>query len=181
MLLLVNVQNGFMEKCDSKKLRCIVDAAELMHPARVIRWSNPPVEALGKKIDASTNSEYALAVYPEINKLSLPTSSITGLDKLPREFYQEIKSDEEIFLAGCNVDSWIVKIALEMWNVSRKRPKIITDAWFSVGPAGMHGDALAEVTRHFGASTLVPWEPMREELIKARAALAAALSGDKKT
>lgn len=175
MLLLVNVQNVFLEKCESKRLRVMVEAAELIKPGRVIAWSSPPAEAMGKKIDKETRSEYDTAVYPEIGKLSLPTSTITGVDKLPREFYQEIKKEDEVFLLGCNTQGWLVKIALEMWNVARIRPKFIIEGWFSIGAPGVHGDAMNELTRQFGSGAFHPWESIKEPILKQRAELAAAM------
>jgi hypothetical protein len=180
MLFIVNCQNGFLEKCDSTRLRAIVEAAELLQPSRVIVWSTPPVEALGKKIGEDTRLEYDLALYPEIAQLNLPTSHITGLDKLPKEFYQEIQTGSDVLICGCNVQGWIVKIALEMWNVARIRPGVIREAWFTIGPKGSHSDAMTELVRHFGAGTLRDWPKIRAPLVRARAGLVAAMQASKK-
>ena len=179
MLFIVNCLNIFMEKCDSRRLRVIVEAAQLVRPSRLIVWSNPTQESIGKK-EIEKMKESDLFVYPEIARLNLPISHITSLDKLPREFYEETSRAKEVFLIGCNVEGWLVKIAIEMWNVYRIRPSIIIDGWFTIGNRGAHGNALNELTRHFGASCFKDWEVMRAPILKMRKELADSLLASEK-
>ncbi len=72
MLLVVNCQNGFMERCQSGTLRNIVEIADLMDDDGVwfLTWKNPPTEAFYKKIDwTQTTPDYEYALYPELANL----------------------------------------------------------------------------------------------------------------
>jgi hypothetical protein len=171
MLLVVNCQNGYLEKCQSSTLRNIVEAADLMDDVWMLTWRNPPTESFFKKVDLQqTKPDYEMALYPELALLPARRHSMASPTDYSKEMYSAFDQGKEVFIIGANTSNWLVDIALDLWSNYRIKPTFFHDAWFSVGPKGSHSDANLALTRRFGAGAIQGWESYKAPLVARRQA-----------
>jgi len=173
MVLIVNCQNGYMDKCPSQILRNIVDAADLMENVWMLTWKNPPDDSFHKKVNwASMRKDIEFALYSELEQLGKRVHPMRFPQDFSPEMNETLKASPEIYIIGANTSDWLVEIASEIWGVHRIMPRFIYDAWFTVGEKGAHMRAVSTLTRQFGANTFFSWETIKAPIIKRREELA---------
>lgn len=174
MLLVVNCQNGFMEKCQSDTLRNIVEIADLMDDEGdvwFLTWKNPPTEAFYKKIDWNTEKpDYVYALYPELATLHGRRHSMASPTDFYKDMYTAFDKNADVYMIGANTSNWMVDIATDLWSNYRIKPTFFQNGWFSVGPKGCQSDANLALSRRFGAGIFKDWEKFKEPLVARRSA-----------
>jgi hypothetical protein len=174
MVLVVNCQNGYLEKCPSPILRSIVEVADLMDDVWLLTNANPSDGSFHKKIDWKTMSrEYEIALYPELAQLGRLRHAMRHPTDFSKELFTALENAKEVFIVGANTEGWIVQLASEVWSNYRIKPTFFFDAWFSVGPKGYHSDANLELSRRFGAPAFQSWEHSKAPHAQRRAATVA--------
>ena len=171
MLLVVNCQNGFLEKCNSGVLRNIVEAADLMDDVWMLTWKTPPTEAFFKKIDwTQTKPDYEYGLYPELGNLPGHRHRMESPTDYTKEMYAAFDKNPDLYMIGANTSNWMVDMALDLWSNYRIKPTFFHDAWFSVGPKGSQSDANLALSRRFGAGIFKDWETFKAPLVARRQA-----------